>query len=330
MSRRAIITGITGQDGSYLAELLLSKGYEVVGTVRRASAPNLWRIQHLLDRITLKPADLLDQLSLLRLIDEVRPHELYNLAAMSFVPASWDQPMLTGEFNAQGVTRILEAVRQVDTSIRVYQASSSEMFGKVREVPQSELTPFYPRSPYGVSKVFAHYITVNYRESYDLFAVSGMLFNHESPRRGLEFVTRKATDGVARIKLGLAETLSLGNLDAHRDWGFAGDYVRAMWLMLQQERADDFVIATGISHSVRDLVEVAFAHAGLEWRTHVSLDPALIRPAEVEHLVGDSSKARATLGWTPTVDFRRLVTMMVDADLERVAAAPPAAGLRAI
>ena len=325
MSRRAIITGITGQDGSYLAELLLSKGYEVVGTVRRASAPNLWRIQHLLDRITLKPADLLDQLSLLRLIDEVRPHELYNLAAMSFVPASWDQPMLTGEFNAQGVTRILEAVRQVDTSIRVYQASSSEMFGKVREVPQSELTPFYPRSPYGVSKVFAHYITVNYRESYDLFAVSGMLFNHESPRRGLEFVTRKATDGVARIKLGLAETLSLGNLDAHRDWGFAGDYVRAMWLMLQQERADDFVIATGISHSVRDLVEVAFAHAGLEWRTHVSLDPALIRPAEVEHLVGDSSKARATLGWTPTVDFRRLVTMMVDADLERVAATPPAA-----
>src|SRR5207249_1561219 len=280
MSRRAIITGITGQDGSYLAELLLSKGYEVVGTVRRASAPNLWRIQHLLDRITLKPADLLDQLSLLRLIDEVRPHELYNLAAMSFVPASWDQPMLTGEFNAQGVTRILEAVRQVDTSIRVYQASSSEMFGKVREIPQSELTPFYPRSPYGVSKVFAHYITVNYRESYDLFAVSGMLFNHESPRRGLEFVTRRVTDGVARIKLGQAETLSLGNLDAHRDWGFAGDYVRAMWLMLQQERADDFVIATGISHSVSDLVEVAFAHAGLEWRKHVTLDPALIRPAE--------------------------------------------------
>src|SRR5438093_1577169 len=330
MSKRAIITGITGQDGSYLAELLLSQRSEVVGTVRRASAPNFWRVQHLLDRITIKPADLLDQLSIIRLVDEVRPHELYNLAAMSFVPASWDQPMLTGEFNAQGVTRILEAVRQVDTSIRVYQASSSEMFGKVREVPQSELTPFYPRSPYGVSKVFAHYITVNYRESYDLFAVSGMLFNHESPRRGLEFVTRKATDGVARIKLGLAETLSLGNLDAHRDWGFAGDYVRAMWLMLQQERADDFVIATGISHSVRDLVEVAFAHAGLEWRTHVSLDPALIRPAEVEHLVGDSSKARATLGWTPTVDFRRLVTMMVDADLERVAAAPPAAGLRAI
>ena len=251
MSKRAIITGITGQDGSYLAELLLAKGYEVVGTVRRASAPNFWRIQHLLDRITLKPADLLDQLSLIRVIDEVRPHELYNLAAMSFVPASWDQPMLTGEFNAQGVTRVLEAVRQVDPSIRVYQASSSEMFGKVREVPQTELTPFYPRSPYGVSKVFAHYITVNYRESYDLFAVSGMLFNHESPRRGLEFVTRKVTDGVARIKLGLSDTLSLGNLDAQRDWGFAGDYVRAMWLMLQQERPDDYVIATGISHSVQ-------------------------------------------------------------------------------
>src|SRR5206468_4262474 len=244
MSRRAIITGITGQDGSYLAELLLSKGYEVVGTVRRASAPNLWRIQHLLDRITLKPADLLDQLSLLRLIDEVRPHELYNLAAMSFVPASWDQPLLTGEYNAQGVTRLLDAVRQVDPSIRFYQASSSEMFGKVREMPQRESTPFYPRSPYGVSKVFAHYITVNYRESYNLFAVSGMLFNHESPRRGVEFVTRKVSDGVARIKLGLADTLSIGNLDAHPDWGFAGDYVRAMWLMLHQARPEDFVIAT--------------------------------------------------------------------------------------
>src|SRR6266403_4475478 len=257
MSKRAIITGITGQDGSYLAELLLSKGYEVVGTARRASAPNLWRIQHIVDRIVLKPADLLDQLSLLRLVDEVRPAEIYNLAAMSFVPASWDQPMLTGEFNAQGVTRVLEAIRQVDPSIRLYQASSSEMFGKVREVPQTELTPFYPRSPYGVSKVFAHYITVNYRESYDLFAVSGMLFNHESPRRGLEFVTRKITDGAARIKLGLAAELRLGNLDAHRDWGFAGDYVNAMWLMLQQDLADDFVIATGVSHSVRDLVEVA-------------------------------------------------------------------------
>src|SRR5476649_2988868 len=265
MSKRAIITGITGQDGSYLAELLLAKGYEVVGTVRRTSAPNYWRIQHLLDRITIKPADLLDQLSIIRVVDEVRPHELYNLAAMSFVPASWDQPLLTGEFNAQGVTRVLEAIRQVDPSIRMYQASSSEMFGKVREVPQTELTPIYPRSPYGVSKVFAHYITVNYRESYDLFAVSGILFNHESPRRGLEFVTRKVTDGVARVKLGLADSLALGNLDAHRDWGFAGDYVQAMWLMLQQDCPDDYVIATGISHSVKDLVEVAFGHAGLEW-----------------------------------------------------------------
>jgi GDPmannose 4,6-dehydratase len=322
MSKRAIITGITGQDGSYLAELLLSKGYEVVGIVRRSSAPNYWRIQHLLDRIAIRPADLLDQLSIIRVIDEVRPHEFYNLAAMSFVPASWDQPMLTGEYNAQGVTRILDAIRQVDPKIRFYQASSSEMFGKVREVPQNELTPFYPRSPYGVSKVFAHYITVNYRESYDLFAVSGMLFNHESPRRGLEFVTRKVTDGVARIKLGVADSLPLGNLDAKRDWGFAGDYVHAMWLMLQQDRADDYVIASGISHSVRNLVEVAFAHVGLDWNKHVKLDPKLIRPAEVEHLIGDSSKARAQLGWEPRVDFRRLITMMVDADLERVAAAP--------
>jgi GDPmannose 4,6-dehydratase len=322
MSKRAIITGITGQDGSYLAELLLSKGYEVVGVVRRSSAPNFWRIQHLLDRITIKPADLLDQLSLIRLVDEVRPHEFYNLAAMSFVPASWDQPLLTGEYNAQGVTRVLESIRQVDPTIRMYQASSSEMFGKVREVPQSELTPFYPRSPYGVSKVFAHYITVNYRESYDLFAVSGMLFNHESPRRGLEFVTRKVTDGVARIKLGISESLSLGNLDAHRDWGFAGDYVRAMWLMLQRDRADDYVIATGVSHSVRDLVEVAFAHVGLDWRTHVTLDPKLIRPAEVEHLIGDSSRARAELGWQPEVDFVGLIKMMVDADVERLMSAP--------
>ncbi len=322
MSKRAIITGITGQDGSYLAELLLSKGYEVVGTVRRASAPNFWRVQHILDRLTIRPADLLDQLSIVRVIDEVRPHELYNLAAMSFVPASWDQPMLTGEYNAQGVTRVLEAIRQVDPSIRVYQASSSEMFGKVRQVPQNEETPFYPRSPYGVSKVFAHYITVNYRESYDLFAVSGMLFNHESPRRGLEFVTRKVTDGVARIKLGLADSLSLGNLDAHRDWGFAGDYVKAMWLMLQQDRPDDYVIATGVSKSVRDLVEVAFGHAGLDWHKHVKLDPKLIRPAEVEHLIGDSSKAKTRLGWSPAVDFNHLISMMVDADLERVAAAP--------
>src|SRR6186997_2556322 len=265
MAKRALITGITGQDGSYLAELLLAHGYEVYGVVRRASTTNYWRIEHLLDRIQLRPADLLDQLSLIKVLDEVRPGELYNLAAMSFVPASWDQPMLTGEFNAQGVTRVLEAIRHVDTSIKLYQASSSEMFGKVREVPQTEMTPFYPRSPYGVSKAFAHYITVNYRESYDLFACSGILFNHESPRRGLEFVTRKVTDGVARIKLGLANSLSLGNLDAHRDWGFAGDYVRAMWMMLQQPEADDYVISTGVSHSVKKLVETAFGHAGLDW-----------------------------------------------------------------
>jgi GDPmannose 4,6-dehydratase len=317
MPKRALITGITGQDGSYLAELLLEKGYEVHAIVRRASTTNYWRIEHLLDRMTLHPGDLLDQLSLIKVIDEVRPAELYNLAAMSFVPASWDQPMLTGEFNAQGVTRVLEAVRQVDTSIRMYQASSSEMFGKVREVPQSELTPFYPRSPYGVSKVYGHYITVNYRESYDLFAVSGILFNHESPRRGLEFVTRKVTDGVARIKCGLADSLSLGNLDAHRDWGFAGDYVRAMWLMLQQERADDYVIATGKSHSVRELVEVAFTHVGLDWQKHVKTDPKFLRPAEVDLLIGEPSKARAVLGWTPAVDFEGLVKMMVDADLAR-------------
>jgi len=320
MAKRALITGITGQDGSYLAELLLEKGYDVVGTVRRSSAPNYWRIEHLLDRITLKPADLLDQLSLLRVIDEVRPHEIYNLAAMSFVPASWDQPLLTGEFNAQGVTRLLDAVRQVDTSIKIYQASSSEMFGKVLEMPQRETTPFYPRSPYGVSKVFAHYITINYRESYNLFAVSGMLFNHESPRRGLEFVTRKVTDGVARIKLGLASTLSIGNLDAHRDWGFAGDYVRAMWMMLQRDTPDDFVIATGVSHSVRDLIQIAFARVGLDWQKHVRVDPALLRPAEVEHLLGDAAKAKKELGWTPSVDFTQLVEMMVDADLARLAA----------
>jgi len=324
MQKRALITGITGQDGSYLAELLLEQGYRVVGMVRRSSSPNTWRIDHILDRIELRPADLLDQLSLLRLIDDVRPHELYNLAAMSFVPASWDQPMLTGEFNSQGVTRLLDAVRQVDPTIRVYQASSSEMFGKVREVPQTEQTPFYPRSPYGVSKVFAHYITVNYRESYNLFAVSGMLFNHESPRRGLEFVTRKVSDGVARIKLGIADSLSIGNLDAHRDWGFAGDYVRAMWLMLQQDRPDDYVIATGVSHSVRELIEIAFGHAGLDWQKYVKTDPKLLRPAEVDLLRGDSSKARRELGWTPEVDFTSLVTMMVDADLRRLAAHAPA------
>ena len=322
MSKRAIITGITGQDGSYLAELLVSKGYEVVGTVRRASAPNFWRIQPLLDRITIKPADLLDQLSLIRLVDEVRPHEFYNLAAMSFVPASWDQPMLTGEFNAQGVTRVLEAIRHVDPGIRLYQASSSEMFGKVRDVPQTELTPFYPRSPYGVSKVYGHYITVNYRESYDLFACSGILFNHESPRRGLEFVTRKVTDGVARIKLGLAKELRMGNLDARRDWGFAGDYVRAMWSMLQQDEPDDYVIATGETHSVRELIEVAFGHVGLDWKKHVTLDQRFLRPAEVDLLIGSPEKAKAKLGWTPTVDFTGLVKMMVDADLGRLAKAP--------
>ena len=318
MAKRVLITGITGQDGSYLAELLLEKGYEVFGLTRRLSAVNYWRLDHILDRITLLPGDLLDQLSLIRVLEKVRPQELYNLAAMSFVPASWEQPMLTGEFNAQGVTRVLEAVRVVDTNIRLYQASSSEMYGKVREVPQRESTPFYPRSPYGVSKVFAHYITVNYRESYNLFAVSGILFNHESPRRGLEFVTRKVSDGVAQIALGLATELRLGNLDAHRDWGFAGDYVRAMWQMLQQPQAEDYVIATGKSHSVRNLVEVAFGHVGLDWEKHVKLDPAFLRPAEVDHLIGDCSKAKKQLGWSPSIDFPGLIKMMVDADLERV------------
>ena len=317
MAKRAVITGITGQDGSYLAELLLEHGYEVIGVVRRSSSPNLWRIEHLLDRLTLRPADLLDQLSLMRIVQDVRPHEFYNLAAMSFVPASWDQPLLTGEFNSQGVTRMLEAIRQVDPAVKIYQASSSEMYGRVREVPQTEMTPFYPRSPYGVSKVFAHYITVNYRESYGMFAVSGILFNHESPRRGLEFVTRKVTDGVARIKLGLSDHLSLGNLDAHRDWGFAGDYVRAMWMMLQQDQPDDYVIATGQSHSVRQLVETAFGHAGLEWQKYVRIDPALLRPAEVDHLIGDASKAKRILGWSPSITFEQLVARMVDADLAR-------------
>jgi GDPmannose 4,6-dehydratase len=316
--KRALITGITGQDGSYLAELLLEQGYHVTGVVRRSSSPNLWRIEHLLDRVELKPADLLDQLSLIRLLDEVKPDEFYNLAAMSFVPASWDQPLLTGEYNAQGVTRALEAVRQVNTKIKFYQASSSEMFGKVREVPQTEMTPFYPRSPYGVSKVYGHYITVNYRESYDLFACSGILFNHESPRRGLEFVTRKVTDGVARIKLGLTKSLPMGNLDAQRDWGFAGDYVRAMWLMLQQDQPDDYVVATGVTHSVKHLVELAFAHVSLDWQQYVTIDPRFIRPAEVDLLIGSPAKATQTFGWTPTVDFGGLVRMMVDADLERL------------
>ncbi|MPZ17073.1 MAG: GDP-mannose 4,6-dehydratase [Luteitalea sp.] len=318
MPKCAVITGITGQDGSYLAEFLVEKGYRVVGVIRRASAPNLWRIEPLQDRIELRHADLLDQLSIIRLLDEVQPDELYNLAAMSFVPTSWQQPVLTGDYNAQGVTRVLEAIRQVNVKIRFYQASSSEMFGKVREVPQTELTPFYPRSPYGVSKVFGHYMTVNYRESFGIFGCSGILFNHESPRRGLEFVTRKVSDGVARIKLGLAPTLALGTLDAKRDWGFAGDYIRAIWLMLQQDQPDDYVVASGVTHSVRELVEVAFGHAGLDWREHVVVDPQFHRPAEVDLLVGDATKARSELGWEPTVDFKTLVMMMVDADLERL------------
>jgi GDPmannose 4,6-dehydratase len=323
MPKRALITGITGQDGSYLAELLLEQGYEVFGVVRRLSAPNVWRIQHLLDRISLIQADLLDQLSLIKAVSEVRPNEFYNLAAMSFVPSSWDQPMLTGEFNSQGVTRCLEAIRQVDPGIRFYQASSSEMFGKVRETPQTELTPFHPRSPYGVSKVFGHYITVNYRESYGLFACSGILFNHESPRRGLEFVTRKVADGVARIKAGVSDTLALGNLDARRDWGFAGDYVRAMWLMLQQDEPDDYVVATGQSHSVEDLVRIAFDCADLDWKRYVRTDPRFLRPAEVDLLVGDSTKARTRLKWAPEVAFAGLVSMMVDAEMAaRVPAAP--------
>jgi GDPmannose 4,6-dehydratase len=322
MAKRALITGVTGQDGSYLAELLLEKGYEVFGVIRRLSASNSWRIDHLTDRITLVQADLLDQLSLIKAVEQADPHEFYNLAAMSFVPSSWDQPMLTGEFNSQGVTRALEAIRRVNPKIRFYQASSSEMYGRVREVPQTEKTPFYPRSPYGVSKVFGHYITVNYRESYNLFACSGILFNHESPRRGLEFVTRKVTDGVARIKLGLADHLALGNLDACRDWGFAGDYVRAMWLMLQQDEPDDYVVSMGVAHSVKDLVQEAFSCVGLDWPKYVRTDRRFIRPAEVDHLIGDSSHARQRLAWQPTVDFKGLVQMMVDADLERLRNAP--------
>jgi len=317
--KRALITGITGQDGSYLAELLLEKGYEVCGMVRRASVEKFERIEHLRGRIRLEQADLLDQLSLIELVKSFRPQEIYNLAAQSFVPTSWNQPMLTAEFDAVGVTRVLEAVRLVDPTIRFYQASSSEMFGKVREVPQRETTPFHPRSPYGVAKVYGHFITVNYRESYGIFACSGILFNHESPRRGLEFVTRKVTHAVAQIKLGLAKELRLGNLDAKRDWGFAGDYVEAMWRMLQQPEPDDYVVATGENHSVRELVELAFAHAGLDWQKHVTLDPALIRPAEVDTLIGDPAKAHATLGWRPKVNFVELVRMMVDADLQRIA-----------
>ena len=317
--KRALITGITGQDGSYLAEFLLDKGYDVHGIVRRSSTETSGRIAHIADRLTLHQADLLDQSSLASAIAEAAPAEIYNLAAQSFVPTSWKQPVLTAEFTAVAVTRLLEAMRSVDPTIRFYQASSSEMYGRVLEVPQSETTPFYPRSPYGVAKVYGHHITVNYRESFDLFAVSGILFNHESPRRGLEFVTRKISDGVARIKLGLASELRLGNLDAQRDWGFAGDYVRAMWLMLQQDEPDDYVVAMGETHHVQEFVDIAFNHAGLDPGDHVVIDPAFIRPAEVDLLIGDPAKARDGLGWVPEVDFQGLVRMMVDADIERLA-----------
>jgi GDPmannose 4,6-dehydratase len=316
--KRALITGVTGQDGSYLAELLLEKGYRVFGLVRRTSHHSYERIEHLLDRIEIVAADLLDQHSLTVVLQETRPDEVYNLAAQSYVPTSWTQPVLTGEFTALGVTRILEAIRLAHPAAKFYQASSSEMFGKVRESPQGETTPFYPRSPYGVAKVYAHWITVNYRESYQLYAVSGILFNHESPRRGIEFVTRKVSDGAARIKLGLATELRLGNLDAKRDWGFAGDYVDAMWRMLQESTPQDFVVGTGVAHSVRELVEIAFDHVGLDWRKHVTVDPRFLRPAEVDVLLADPTKARTELGWAPTVPFDRLVRMMVDADLGRL------------
>ncbi len=315
---KALITGVTGQDGSYLAELLLSKGYEVVGVVRRTSHHSYERIEHLLERIQVVAADLLDQHSLTVVLQETQPDEVYNLAAQSYVPTSWTQPVLTGEFTALGVTRILEAVRLVHPRAKFYQASSSEMFGRVTETPQRETTPFYPRSPYGVAKVYGHWITVNYRESYNLYAVSGILFNHESPRRGIEFVTRKVTDGVARIKLGLAKEILLGNLDARRDWGYAGDYVEAMWRMLQQPTPQDYVVGTGQTHSVRDLVEAAFGHVGLDWRKYVKSDPRYMRPAEVDLLQADPGKAKRELGWSPNVKFPELVAMMVDADLERL------------
>ena len=328
MTRKALITGITGQDGSYLAEFLLEKGYQVHGMVRRASTENFERIGRLQGRITLHQADLLDQLSIVTIIQEVRPEEVYNFAAQSFVPTSWSQPLLTGEFTALGVTRMLEAIRLVDPKIRFYQASSSEMFGNVKQEPQNEQTPFWPRSPYGVAKVYGHWITVNYRESYDIFACSGILFNHESPLRGKEFVSRKVSDAVARIALGMQDKLALGNLDSMRDWGFAGDYIEAVWLMLQRERPDDFVVATGVKHSVRDLVELAFGHVGLDWHDHVVHDPHFFRPAEINTLRGDASKARRVLGWEPKVPFADLIRMMVDADLERVRrelTAPPSA-----
>jgi GDPmannose 4,6-dehydratase len=317
MARKALITGITGQDGSYLAEFLLRKGYEVHGMVRRASTENFERIGRL-DQIAIHQADLLDQLSIITILQEVRPHEVYNFAAQSFVPTSWSQPLLTGEFTALGVTRMLEAVRLIDPAIRFYQASSSEMFGNARQEPQNEQTPFWPRSPYGAAKLYGHWITVNYRESYGIFACSGILFNHESPLRGKEFVSRKVSDAAARIKLGIQEKLVLGNLDATRDWGFAGDYIEAAWLMLQQERPDDYVVATGVKHSVRELVDLAFRHVGLDWRDRVVTDPKLLRPAEVNTLRGDASKARRVLGWEPKVSFAELIPMMVDADLDRV------------
>ncbi|WKZ32730.1 MAG: GDP-mannose 4,6-dehydratase [Thermodesulfobacteriota bacterium] len=318
MAKKALITGITGQDGSYLAEFLLSKGYEVFGMVRRSSIDKFERIEHIREKIRLVQGDLMDQSSLDEAVKGIMPDEIYNLAAQSFVPTSWNQPTLTGEFTGLGTTRVLEAIRRIKPDTRFYQASSSEMFGKVREVPQNELTPFHPRSPYGVAKVYGHYITVNYRESYDIFACSGILFNHESPRRGLEFVTRKITNGVARIKLGLSTELRLGNLDAKRDWGFAGDYVESMWMMLQQDAPDDYVVATGDTHTVREFVELAFDRAGLDWKKHVVIDPAFFRPAEVELLVGDPSKAMTVLGWKPRVSFEELVRMMVDADIERL------------
>ncbi len=318
MSKRALITGITGQDGSYLAEFLLQKSYQVYGLVRRSSTVNFERLAHLQDQIELLPGDLLDQNSLITALDQSQPDEVYNLASQSFVPTSWNQPVLTGEFTALGVTRMLEAVRLVNPKIRFYQASSSEMFGMVRESPQTENTQFYPRSPYGVAKLYGHWITVNYRESYNLFACSGILFNHESPRRGLEFVTRKVCYGAAQIKLGLRKKLSMGNLDAERDWGFAGDYVKAMWLMLQQAQADDYVVATGVTHSVRRLLDVAFRCVGLDYRDYVEIDPKLLRPAEVYHLKGDASKARRELGWEPAVSFEELIHMMVDEALSRL------------
>jgi GDPmannose 4,6-dehydratase len=319
MTKRALITGITGQDGSYLAEFLLERGYEVHGMVRRSSEEKFERINHLRSRLALHQGDLLDQYSMASLLSKIEPHEVYNLAAQSFVPTSWNQPVLTGEFTALGVTKMLEAIRHACPKARFYQASSSEMFGKVREVPQSEATPFYPRSPYGVAKVYGHFITVNYRESFGLYAVSGILFNHESPRRGLEFVTRKVTHGAASIKLGLSNDLALGNLDAKRDWGFAGDYVDAMWRMLQPDEPQDYVVASGETHTVQELVEIAFARVGLDWKKHVRIDPAFVRPAEVDLLIGNPDKARRELGWSPKVGFRQLVEMMVDADLARLA-----------